>query len=95
MASKQYPEGLVGKKIGMSQVFNKEGECIPVTVVETGPCVVLDLKSDNNGGYTAVQFGFGKRKSQNTNKAQTGHFAKAGKGMFTHCLLYTSPSPRD
>ncbi len=74
--------GLIGKKIGMMQYYNAEGNVIPVTVVETGPCVVVQKKETAKDGYTALQVGFGSRKAQRVNKAEQGHMAKAGKGAF-------------
>ncbi|MCB0338479.1 MAG: 50S ribosomal protein L3 [Bdellovibrionales bacterium] len=84
MASKRYPEGLLGKKVGMTQVFSTDGECIPVTVIELGPCVVLDVKTKEKHGYSAVQFGFVPNKAQRYGKALKGHFNRAGKGCFSH-----------
>lgn len=74
--------GLIGKKIGMMQYYNAEGNVIPVTVVETGPCVVVQKKEASTDGYTALQVGFGSKKVQRVNKAAQGHMAKAGKGAF-------------
>ncbi|MBM2803080.1 MAG: ribosomal protein [Deltaproteobacteria bacterium] len=74
--------GLIGRKIGMMQYYNAEGNVIPVTVVETGPCVVVQKKDATTDGYTALQVGFGSKKAQRVNKATRGHMAKAGKGAF-------------
>ncbi len=74
--------GLIGRKIGMMQYYNAEGNVIPVTVVETGPCVVVQKKDTTTDGYTALQVGFGGKKAQRVNKAVQGHMAKAGKGAF-------------
>jgi large subunit ribosomal protein L3 len=74
--------GLIGRKIGMMQFYNAEGNLIPVTVVETGPCVVVQKKQTANDGYDALQVGFGSKKAQRVNKAGQGHMAKAGKGAF-------------
>lgn len=79
-----YPEGLIGKKLGMSQVFTPEGECVPVTAIEVGPCYVLEVRTDEKDGYQAVQLGFEPKKMQRVSKAETGHFAKSGKGAFYH-----------
>lgn len=84
MSSKLYPEGILGRKIGMTQVFSAEGEAIPVTVIEAGPCFVLDVLTEENNGYSAAQLGFVPKKSQRVNKAEQGHFARAGKGNFYH-----------
>ena len=75
--------GLVGKKLGMTQFYNAEGNVIPVTVIETGPCVVVQKKETATDGYNALQVGFGSKKSQRVNKALQGHMAKAGKGAFS------------
>lgn len=69
-------KGLIGKKIGMTQIFDKKGNVIPVTVVEAGPCVITQKKTIENDGYEAVQVGFGDVKAQRVNKAMKGHFAK-------------------
>ncbi len=81
---KLYPEGLLGKKIGMTQVFTEEGKTIPVTAVELGPCYVLAVRESDKDGYSAVQFGFEPKKMQRANKAEKGHLSKAGKGAFYH-----------
>lgn len=83
-STKVYPEGLIGKKLGMSQVFTPEGEVIPVTVIQLGPCFVVDVRKQETHGYNAVQLGFEPKKAQRVNKAQTGHFSRAGKGAFAH-----------
>ena len=70
-------KGLIGKKIGMTQLFDESGKVIPVTVVEAGPCVVVQKKTTENYGYEAVQVGFGDVKVQRVNKPQAGHFKKA------------------
>jgi large subunit ribosomal protein L3 len=74
--------GLIGRKLGMTQVYNPEGNVIPVTVIETGPCVVVQKKETSKDGYNALQVGFGSKKAQRVNKALKGHMAKAGKGAF-------------
>lgn len=72
-------KGLIGKKIGMTQVFDDEGRVTPVTVLECGPCPVTQVKTTETDGYNAVQLGFGdERKLKRTPKALQGHFAKAG-----------------
>jgi large subunit ribosomal protein L3 len=67
--------GIVGRKIGMSQVFNEKGEVTPVSVVEAGPCPILQVKDQNPDGYKAIQLGFGTRKK--VNKSITGHLKKS------------------
>ena len=69
--------GLIGKKIGMTSVFSAEGKNIPCTVIETGPCVVTQVKTVEKDGYDAVQLGFEDKKEKNSNKPQIGHFKKA------------------
>ena len=69
---------LVGRKLGMAQIFNEAGERIPVTVISAGPCVVVQKKTEESDGYIAVQLGFEERKPKHTTKAQAGHFAKSG-----------------
>ena len=68
---------IIGKKIGMTQLFDENGNIIPVTVVEAGPCVVVQRKTTENDGYEAVQIGFGAISDKKLTKAQKGHFAKA------------------
>lgn len=70
-------KGIIGKKIGMTQIFDETGKVIPVTVVEAGPCVVTQIKTAENDGYEAVQIGYGDQKPQRVNKPMTGHFKKA------------------
>lgn len=71
-------KGLIGKKIGMTQIFDEKGNVIPVTVVEAGPCVITQKKTVENDGYEAVQVGFGDLKAQRVNKPMKGHFEKNG-----------------
>ena len=71
-------KAITGKKIGMSQIFTPEGKVIPVTVVEAGPCPVVQVKTVENDGYEAVQVGFGTVKETRVNKPESGHFKKAG-----------------
>ena len=70
-------KGILGKKIGMTQIFTEHGEVIPVTVVEAGPVVVTQVKTTENDGYTAIQVGFGDAKEKSLNKPQKGHLAAA------------------
>jgi len=76
--------GIIGKKVGMSQLFKEDGTLCPVTVVEAGPCVVLQKKTVETDGYSALQLGFDPKKSERVNKPMAGHCAKAGKGSFYH-----------
>ena len=73
---------LIGKKLGMSQLFSPDGEVTPVTVIQAGPCTVTQIKSVDSDGYNAVQLGFGEKKPQRTQKPLLGHFKKSGKGPF-------------
>jgi large subunit ribosomal protein L3 len=70
-------QGLIGKKVGMTSIYDADGKNIPVTVIEAGPCVVTQVKTEERDGYNAVQVGFGERKEKNAGSAQTGHFKKA------------------
>ena len=70
-------KGILGKKIGMTQIFTEVGEVVPVTVVEAGPVVVTQVKTTENDGYTAIQVGFGDAKEKSLNKPQKGHLAAA------------------
>ncbi|MGK5552092.1 50S ribosomal protein L3 [Actinomadura kijaniata] len=71
-------KGVLGEKLGMTQVFDDEGRIVPVTVVQAGPCVVTQLRTQETDGYTAVQIGFGQIDPRKVNKPSAGHFAKAG-----------------
>ena len=70
-------KGLIGRKLGMTQVFDEKGNVVPVTVVELGPCAVVQKKTVENDGYAAVQLGFDDKKVTRTNKPMKGHFDKA------------------
>ncbi|MBE0674804.1 MAG: 50S ribosomal protein L3 [Bacteroidales bacterium] len=70
-------QGLIGKKVGMTSVFDEDGKNIPVTVIEAGPCVVTQVKTMEKDGYTAIQLGFDDKKEKQCNKAEMGHFKKA------------------
>lgn len=71
-------KGLIGRKVGMTQIFAENGNVIPVTVVELGPCAVVQKKTTENDGYEAVQLGFDDKKLARVNKPMKGHFEKAG-----------------
>lgn len=71
-------EGLIGKKVGMTSVFDEDGKNIPCTVLQAGPCVVTQVKTREKDGYSAVQLGFDEKKEKHTTKAELGHFRKAG-----------------
>jgi large subunit ribosomal protein L3 len=74
--------GLIGKKLGMTQIYTERGELVPVTVIQAGPCTVVQAKTATTDGYAAVQLGFGEKKSQRATKAVRQHCVKAGKGVF-------------
>ncbi len=69
--------GLIGKKIGMTSMYTEEGKNLPCTIIQAGPCVVTQVKTEANDGYNAVQIGFGERKEKNTPAPLKGHFKKA------------------
>ena len=77
-------KGIIGKKIGMTQIFDEVGNVIPVTIIEAGPCVVAQKKTAETDGYDAVQLGFMDAKEKHTNKPTQGHFAKAGVSAKKH-----------
>jgi large subunit ribosomal protein L3 len=70
--------GIIGRKLGMSQIFDENGTVVPVTVIEAGPCPVVQVRSQEKDGYTAVQLGFGQQKERRASKAEKGHALKAG-----------------
>lgn len=70
--------GIIGKKLGMTGIFDEEGRNIPCTVIEAGPCYVTQVKSADTDGYESVQLSFGNRRQKSTNKPMTGHYKKAG-----------------
>lgn len=70
--------GLIGKKVGMTSIYNEAGKALPCTVIECGPCVVTQVRTDEVDGYTSVQLGFDDAKEKNVSKALLGHFKKAG-----------------
>ena len=77
-------KGIIGKKIGMTQIFDEIGNVIPVTVIEAGPCVVAQVKTVEHDGYSSVQLGFEDIAEKKLTKAEKGHFAKAGVAMKKH-----------
>ncbi len=76
--------GMLGKKIGMTQIFTKEGEAIPVTVIKTGPCFVIQKKNKAKDSYDSIQLGFIEKKKERVNKPLSSHFAKAKTSCFYH-----------
>lgn len=87
--------GILGKKIGMTRVYNDMGYVIPVTVVEAGPCKVLQVKSQATDGYDAIQVGFGDKKAQRINKPDAGRFKKAGTDGFYHIKEFHVDKPEE
>ena len=85
--------GLLGKKIGMTRIYSEQGQAIPVTVIEVGPCVVLQKKTEAKEGYNAIQVGFGPKKETRLNKPQTGHSKAAAKGGFYHIKEFRVADP--
>ena len=71
-------DGLLGKKISMTQIFDESGEVIPATVIEAGPCPIVQIKTEDREGYNAVQLGFGAKNEKKLNQPKQGHFKKAG-----------------
>ncbi|MBU0730009.1 MAG: 50S ribosomal protein L3 [Proteobacteria bacterium] len=76
--------GMLGKKLGMTRIYSEEGSAQGVTVIEAGPCVVLQKKTVAKDGYNAIQVGFGSKKESRMNKPEAGHVKRAGKGGFYH-----------
>jgi large subunit ribosomal protein L3 len=77
-------KGIIGKKIGMTQIFTEDGTCIPVTVVQAGPCVVTQKKTATCDGYSAVQVGFESVPAATSSKPKLGHCTKTGQGVFRY-----------
>jgi len=75
-------KGMLGKKVGVTGLFTPNGDYVPVTVVQLGPCVVTQIKTEATEGYNALQLGFGSKKEKQVNKPLAGHFRKAGDQMF-------------
>jgi len=70
--------GIIGKKVGMTTIFNAEGLAVPCTLIEAGPCVVTQVRTEEKDGYKAIQLGYGDKKEKNTSQPLVGHFKKAG-----------------
>ncbi|MFA5536594.1 MAG: 50S ribosomal protein L3 [Bacillota bacterium] len=86
-------KGILGKKLGMTQVFTEDGMSIPVTVIEAGPCVVVQKKTTNNDGYNAIQLGYVLRSEKRVNKPLKGHFDKAGVKPFHYLREFKVENP--
>ena len=69
--------GIIGKKIGMTSIYSAKGKNLPCTLIQAGPCVITQIKSEEIDGYNSIQLGFGEKKEKNTPKAMQGHFAKS------------------
>lgn len=78
MVEERKVKGLLGTKLGMTQLWDENNKVVPVTVIQAGPCVVTQVRTPEIDGYSAVQLGFGAAKAKNVNKPDAGHFAKAG-----------------
>jgi len=87
--------GILGKKLGMTRVYDELGVAIPVTVVETGPCTVLQVKTVATDGYDAIQIGFDAKKMAKVTKPQAGHFSRAGDSGFYHIREFRVSEPMD
>ena len=74
-------KGIIGRKLGMTQIFDEKGNVIPVTVIEAGPCVVAQVKTIETDGYNALQLGFGEIKSKHINKPEAGHLEKSNQNI--------------
>ncbi len=85
--------GILGTKLGMTQVFDETGKAVPVTVIQAGPCTVTQIKSPDTDGYTAVQLGFGVVKPKNLTKPELGHLAKTGAPPLRHLREYRLAAP--
>lgn len=86
---------LIGKKLGMSQLFSSDGKVTPTTVIQAGPCVITQIKTVERDGYNALQLGFGEKKPQRTTRPLLGHFKKCGKGPFAVLREVTVPDLKD
>lgn len=85
--------GLIGKKIGMTQIFTEDGKALGVTVLEVGPCPVVQVKTTETDGYEAIQIGFGRRKERRAKKPAAGHAARAGLDYVPAILAEFTPEP--
>ena len=88
-------KGILGKKVGMTQVFRSDGRAVPVTVIEAGPCIVVQKKTTATDGYESIQLGFGEQKERLVNKPMKGHFRKAGTGKAFKFLKEIKPDSGD
>ncbi|MCC7297067.1 MAG: 50S ribosomal protein L3 [Bacteroidia bacterium] len=84
-------EGLIGKKLGMTSIFDASGKKVACTVIEAGPCVVTQVKTESRDGYKAIQMAWGDKKAKHTTAAITGHCAKANTGAKAHFVEFRNP----
>jgi len=87
-------KGLLGKKLGMTSLFTSEGVLVPITVIQTGPCIITQIKTREKDGYDAIQVGFGPKKDAKVNRPQKGHFQKSGGVGFTHLREFPVDDPK-
>ncbi len=87
--------GLLGKKLGMTGVYSADGKYIPVTVIQVGPCVVTQVKTENTDGYNSIQLGFDVKKEKHTTKSLQGHFKKSGDTFFKHVCEFEVSEPAE
>ena len=85
-------KAIIGRKVGMTQIFDEKGYVIPVTVIEAGPCLVAQVKSEETDGYNAVQLGFGEVKDKHINKPEKGHFEKSKLSAKKHLREFRADS---
>jgi large subunit ribosomal protein L3 len=86
-------KGMMGKKLGMTGLFTPDGKYIPATVLQVGPCVVTQIKTEASDGYNALQLGFGEKKEKGTTKPLRGHFQKSGDTCYTHLQEFPVDDP--
>jgi len=87
--------GILGNKVGMTQIFDENGSAIPVTVIKAGPCIVTQIKNLSNNGYDAIQIGFSTKKLKNVKKPEKGHFDKAGCGALRFLKEFRVGKPEE
>src|SRR5271157_3168948 len=87
-------KGIIGKKLGMTQVFADDGATVGVTAIEVGPSVIVQVKTKDKDGYDAIQLGYGRIKQKNVTKPLQGHFNKANKGFFRFVKEFPVPSEK-
>lgn len=88
-------KGILGKKLGMTGLFTSEGQYVPVTVIQAGPCTVTQIKKQANDGYDALQLGFGETRKKRVSKPLQGHMAKSGQTLYSTLKEFTVGNPDD